>query len=643
MTVESLPVPVAPPTGASEPPAWVHRYREKVRDPDTAVAEIESGNHIFIGSGAAEPQRLVEALVKRAESVFGAEIVHILTLGLAPYVEPKWGDNFRHNALFIGPNVRDAIAQGRADYTPIFLSEIPRLFENGRVAVDVALIEVSPPDAHGYCSYGVSTDVVKPATEAAQLVIAEVNEQMPRALGDSFVHVDDLDLLVPVDYPILEATVGVPDEVAREVGRHIASLVEDGATLQMGIGTIPDSVLYYLKDKKDLGIHTEMFSDGMMHLVRRGVITNAKKSIHRGKVVAAFCMGSRALYEFVDNNPLIDFHPVSYTNDPFVIAQNDRMVSINSALEVDLTGQVCADSLGSYFYSGIGGQVDFVRGASRSKGGKAIIALPSTASDGKVSRITPQLKPGAGVVTSRGDVHYVVTEWGVAYLHGRTIQERALALISIAHPSFRAELIREAKRLKFIADDIPEIAAVYPAQWTMSHSFPKGLRVLFRPIRSTDEPMVKDLFYRLSEQSIYQRFFESLRSMPHRGLVRFVNIDYQSEMAIVGVVQDPRQPEREQIICIGAYAMNPSSNVAEVSYLVRDDFQRRGIGTFLVRYLARIARNSGVTGFVAEVLPDNTPAMKVLHRLGLPVESAHLDGSYRLSVNFQRPTHPGKS
>ena len=623
---------------APEPPAWVGRYKETVRDPAAAVAAIESGSHIFIGSGAAEPQRLVEALVKRSEEVFGAEIVHIMTLGVAPYVEPKWGDNFRHNALFIGPNVREAVAQGRADYTPIFLSEIPRLFERGRVPVDVALIEVSPPDAHGYCSYGVSTDVVKPATEAAHMVIAEVNAQMPRALGDSFLHVDDIDLLVPVSYPILETTVGVPDEIARIIGKHIASLVEDGSTLQMGIGTIPDSVLYYLKDKKDLGIHTEMFSDGMMHLVELGVITNMKKTLHKGKVVAAFCMGSKGLYDFVDNNPLIEFHPVSHTNDPFVIAQNDRMVSINSALEVDLTGQVCADSLGAYFYSGIGGQVDFVRGAARSRGGKPIIALPSTASDGKVSRITAQLKPGAGVVTSRGDVHYVVTEWGVAYLHGRTIQERALALISIAHPNFRPDLIREAKRLKFIPEDVPEIGVVYPAQWTTTHTFPGGTRLLFRPIKTTDEDMMKDLFYRLSEQSIYQRFFQSLRSMPHRGLVHFVHVDFSNEMAIVAVLQDPQQPEREEIVGVGRYFMNRSNNIAEVSYLVRDDYQRRGIGSFLIRYLARIARNSGVEGFVAEVLPDNTAAMKVLHKIGLPVETTIAEGSYRLSVSFHRPT-----
>ena len=618
---------------------WRTRYASKVRTADAAVAAIESGSHIFVGSGAAEPQELVAALVKRAESVFGTEIVHIMTLGLAPYVEPKWGENFRHNALFIGPNVREAVAQGRADYTPIFLGEIPRLFERGRVPIDVALIEVSPPDRHGFCSYGVSVDIVQAGTEAARLVIAEVNAQMPRTLGDSFLHVDDIDYLVPVDYPILETVVPEPDAIARAIGRHIASLVEDGSTLQMGIGTIPDSVLSCLRAKKDLGIHTEMFSDGMMALVQDGVITNMKKTLHKGKVIAAFCMGSKKLYDFVDNNPFIEFHPVSHTNDPFVIAQNDRMVSINSALEVDLTGQVCADSLGEYFYSGIGGQVDFVRGAARSNGGKPIIALPSTAADGTVSRITGQLKPGAGVVTSRGDVHYIVTEWGIAYLHGRTIQQRALALISIAHPRFRPALIREAKRLKLIPEDIPEISEVgmiYPGQWETAHTFGEGVRVAFRPIKATDEEMMRDLFYRLSEQTVYQRFFRSLKSMPHRDLVHFVNVDYSNEMAIVGVMEDSEKPEREQIICVGRYFLNRSSNVAEVSYLVRDDYQRRGIGTYLVRYIARIARESGIEGFVAEILPDNLPAMKILSKLGFPVETVLSGGNYQLKVSFGR-------
>ncbi len=628
-----------PSTRSAETEGWEQRYVDRVKTAADAVASVQSGDHIFIGSGAAEPQRLVEALVQRASRVFGAEIVHILTLGTAPYAESRWTENFRHTALFIGPNVRGAVQQGRADYTPVFLGEVGRLFETGRIPIDVALIQVSPPDRHGYCSYGVSVDVVKSATDAAEVVLAEVNPQMPRTLGDSFLHVNDIDALVPVDYPVPESVHPAPEEVAQEIGRHIANLIEDGSTLQMGIGTIPDSVLRNLKGKKDLGVHTEMFSDGMMDLVEAGVITNMRKTLHKGKVIASFCMGSKRLYDFVDNNPLIEFHPNAYTNDPFIIAQNQRMVSINSALQVDLTGQVCADSLGHMFYSGIGGQLDFVRGASRSKGGKPIIALPSTAEDGTISRIAPQLTPGAGVVTTRGDVHYVVTEWGVASLHGQTIRERALALISIAHPKFRPDLIREAKKLQYIEEEFPEIpepGLVYPERWEVCHSFREGVKVFFRPLKMTDEPMMKDLFYRCSEQTVYHRFFRPLKSLPRQDLMHFVQIDYSNEMGIVGVVADKEDPEKEEIICIGRYYHNRASNYAEVSYLVRDDYQKRGIGSYLVKYLARIARENGIAGFDAEVLADNPPAMRVLHKLGFPVETRAYEGVYRLRIRFER-------
>ena len=617
--------------------SWVQRYADKVKTADAAVEAIQSGDRIFLGSGAAEPQKLVEALVRRASALFGAEVVHLMTLGIAPYTEARLSDNFRHNALFIGPNVREAVQQGRADYTPVFLSEVPHLFDTGRIPIDVAMIEVSPPDRHGYCSFGVSVDVVKPAAENARVVLAEVNERMPRTLGDSFIHVDDLDAMVPVTYSLPEAQHSEPDRIAKAIGRHIASLVEDGSTIQMGVGTIPDSVLHFLRGKKDLGVHTEMFSDGMMDLVREGVITGKKKSLHPGKVIASFCFGTKSLFEFVDNNPFIEFHPSSYTNDPFVIAQNDRMVSINSALEVDLTGQVCADSLGPVFYSGIGGQLDFVRGAARSREGKPIIAFPSTARNGTVSRIVPQLTPGAGVVTTRGDVHYVVTEHGVASLHGRTIRERALALIAIADPRFRADLIRAAKKVHFIDLDVPEISgagSVYPERWETSFTLRDKTRILLRPIKITDEPLMKELFYRCSARTIYQRFFQVLKSMPHRELVRFVHLDYRREMAIVGVTQDSERPERERIVCVGRYVVEPTTEFAEVAFMVRDDYQRRGIGTRLVKDLVRVARANGVKGFEADVLGDNVAGMKVFHKLGYTVEEDRKEGACRVRVTF---------
>lgn len=631
-----LRLPTAPPPEPGEF-SWIRRYPDRVKTADAAVEAIRSGDRIFLGSGAAEPQKLVEALIRRASAVFGAEVVHLMTLGIAPYAEAKWSDNFRHNALFIGPNVREAVQQGRADYTPVFLSEVPHLFETGRIPIDVALIEVSPPDQHGYCSFGVSVDVVKPAAESAKVVLAEVNERMPRTLGDSFIHVHDLDAMVPVAYGLPEALHPEPDRIAKAIGRHIASLVEDGATLQMGVGTIPDSVLHFLHGKKDLGVHTEMFSDGMMDLVQEGVITGKRKSLHREKVIASFCFGTKRLFEFVDNNPFIEFHPSSYTNDPFVIAQNDRMVSINSALEVDLTGQVCADSLGPMFYSGIGGQLDFVRGAARSREGKPIIAFPSTARNGSVSRIVPQLTLGAGVVTTRGDVHYVVTEHGVASLHGRTIRERALALIAIADPRFRPELIREAKTLHFIDADVPEIpgaGSVYPGRWETAFTLRDKTRILLRPIKITDEPLMKELFYRCSPMTIYQRFFQVLKSMPHRELVRFVHLDYRREMAIVGVTQDPEQREREMIVCVGRYAVDPNTGFAEAAFMVRDDYQRRGIGTRLVKDLVRVARANRVKGFEAEVLGDNVAGLKVFHNLGYSVETDRKEGTYRVRVTF---------
>lgn len=422
---------------------WPQLYKERRMSAACAVAAIRSGQRIFVGSNCAEPETLVDALTARADSLTDIEIVHIMTLGRAPYSEACFEKQFHHNAFFIGANVREAVNAGRADYTPIFLSEIPALFRSAQFPLDAALILVSPPDAHGYCSLGVSVDVVKAAAESAACVIAEVNRRMPRTLGDSFLHVSQIDAFVESDYPLLELAPPLQTEVTRAIGQQVAGLIENGSTLQMGIGAIPDAVLACLTDKRDLGIHTEMFSDGLLPLVEAGVVNGRSKTLYPGKIVASFCMGTRALYDFVDNNPSIEFHPTEVVNDPFVIAQNEQMVAINAAIEVDLTGQVCADSIGERFYSGIGGQVDFLRGAARSRGGKPIIVLPSTATlrDGtQVSRIVSNLKPGAGIVTSRGDVHYVVTEWGVAFLHGKSVRERALALAAIAHPDFRDEL-----------------------------------------------------------------------------------------------------------------------------------------------------------------------------------------------------------
>jgi acetyl-CoA hydrolase len=429
---------------------WMKNYVEKRCTADEALSIVRNRETIYIHPGCAEPEKLVHALVKRAPEVENVRVIHLLTAGNADYVKPEMAGHFRHIAFFAGANVREAINSGRADFIPIFLGEIEPLIANRAIDIDIALIHVSPPDEHGFCSFGVGVDATKTAAENARTVIAQINPNMPRTLGDSFIHLNQIHYIVEVDDPILEHKQGEISETANQIAKHIAELIEDGSTLQLGIGEIPDAVLYYMKEKRDLGIHTEMVSDGVIELIEKGIINNSKKTLHRGKVILGFVLGTKALYDFIDNNPLFEFHPSQYTNDPFIISQNDKQVAINSAIEVDLSGQVCADSIGYNFYSGIGGQVDFIRGAARSEGGKPIIALPSTARNGSVSRIVPHLKEGAGVVTSRGDVHYVVTEFGVAYLHGKTIAERCKALIDIAHPDFREELTCASAKCKWL-------------------------------------------------------------------------------------------------------------------------------------------------------------------------------------------------
>ncbi|HXY41396.1 MAG TPA: acetyl-CoA hydrolase/transferase C-terminal domain-containing protein [Vicinamibacteria bacterium] len=431
--------------------SWIESYRQKVKTAEQAVAGVRSGEHVWLHAGCNNPEELVKALVARADELRGVEVTHLLTFGSADHVDPRYQGSFRHRALFTGPNVREAVNEGRADWVPVFLSEIPGLVRSRAIPVDVAFLHISPPDEHGFCSYGVGVECSKAAAESARTVVALVNHRMPRSLGDSFIHVSRLTHVVEIDRPLIElpqcTEVG---EVARAIGRNVADLIESGSTLQMGIGEIPDAVLLFLKEKRDLGIHTEMFSDGVVELFEAGVITGEAKTLHKGKIVSSFVLGSKRTFDFVDNNPFVDFHPTDYVNDPFVIAQNDRMVAINSAIAVDLTGQVCADSMGRSIYSGVGGQVDFIRGASRSQGGKPIIALPSTAKDGTISRICDTLVPGSGVVTSRADVHYVVTEYGVANLHGRSLRERAQALIACAHPQFREELLCAAQKRKLL-------------------------------------------------------------------------------------------------------------------------------------------------------------------------------------------------
>ena len=616
----------------SSDPDWQTRYADVVSTAAGAVKQIRPGQRVFVGTGCAQPQQLVHALTARSRELSDTEIVHLLTLGEAPYATRELAQCFRVNSFFIAENVRGIIQEGLGDYTPIFLSDIPSLFGSGQLPLDAALIQVSPPDARGQCSFGVSVDIVKSATENARLVIAEVNPRMPRTLGDSLIHVADIDVLVPTDEAIIEVVAPTPDDTTRRIGQYIAALVEDESTVELGIGTIPQAVLEFLKDKRDLGIHTEMFTDAIIDMIESGVITGARKSLDRGKVVASFCMGTRRLYDYIDSNPVFSFHPTEYVNDPYIIGRQHKQVAINVALEIDLTGQVCADSLGTNFYSGIGGQVDFNRGAARSRDGRAIIALPSTARDGTVSRIVTRLSPGAGVVTTRGDVHYVVTEYGVAYLHGKSVQERAIALISIAHPDFRGELLRDAIEARYLRPELADVEGklvIGPPEFRTALLLDDGTQVNFRPIHPTDEPRMRDLFYALSQETVYYRFMSRMKHIPRKEIQDFVYINHRSDIAVVGTV-----PESfgEDIIAIGRYYLNEQTNLAEVAFVVRDDWQNRGIGTFLMSHLTTIAKRNGIAGFTAEVLRANRPMQRIFNTSSCKVVSRPRDDvvSYRM-------------
>jgi acyl-CoA hydrolase/GNAT superfamily N-acetyltransferase len=606
-------------------PAWKEKYSEQVMTAAEAVAKVKPGSRVFIGTGCAQPQELVAALTERAAELTDTEIMHLLTMGDAPYAHKELSKFFRVNSFFISQNVRDIIQEGLGDYTPIFLSDIPRLFHSGRIPIDYAFIQVTPPDGQGRCSLGVSVDIVKSAAENAGMVVAEVNPRMPRTLGDSFISVFDIDVLVPVDREILEYTQPEPDENTKRIGEFVAGLIEDGSTMELGIGRIPHSVLQHLGDKKELGIHTEMLTDAIVGLVEKGVITGSRKSMDQG---------TKKLYDYIDNNPVFSFHPSEYVNDPFLISRQHKMVAINVALEVDLTGQVCADSLGTKFYSGIGGQVDFNRGAAHCPDGKAVIAMPATAGKGKISRIVTHLSKGAGVVTTRGDVHYVVTEYGVAYLHGKSVQERALALISISHPDFRAGLLKQAIEAKYVSADLANFEnrmSSGPAELRTAMLLDDGTRISFRPVNATDEPRMKDLFYALTQETLYYRFMSRIKSVPKKQIQDFTYIDHRTEVALVGTLPEVHGDE---IIAIGRYYLDRKTNRAEVAFIVHDKWQNRGVGSFLYKHLSNIARGNGIAGFTAEVLGDNRRMQAVFNNSGHKVRSRMSEGVYHFDIDL---------
>jgi acyl-CoA hydrolase/GNAT superfamily N-acetyltransferase len=599
---------------------WQERYASKRATADEAVCRIPPGRPILIASGAAEPLGLVEALGRQASHFSDNTVVHLMTLGPAPYVDPALADHFRHNAFFIGSNVRGAVHEGRADYTPVFLSQIPQLIRARRMPVDVALIQCTPPDKFGYVNIGVSVDIVMAAIEAARLVIAEVNPRVPWVYGAGFLKMDRVDLWTWNDVPLIEHLPEEPGEVELEIGRNVASLIGDGSTLQAGIGMIPDAVLRALGDKRDLGVWTEMFSDGVIDLIERGVITGRYKTIHPGKVTSSFTFGSQRLYDYVDRNPLFTFQPSDYVNDPRRIAEQHKMVAINSALQVDLTGQVCADSIGTRFYSGIGGQVDFIRGAAMCPDGRPIIALRSTAKGGSVSRIVATLTEGAGVVTSRGDVRYVVTEHGVADLLGKSIRERAVALTAIAHPDFRRELLADAKARHYVFSDQLEPRGCYPREIERRVTARTGETLLLRPIRPTDEAKLVGLFYEMSGDALYKRFMRVVKHVAHEERQYFLDVDYADNMAVVLATSDPRTEPR--IVAIAQYFRQPGADSAEVGFIVEDAWQGKGLGRILVDEMIRLARQNGIRTLTANVLASNQSMLHLFRQAGVEMSTA---------------------
>jgi len=616
------------------------QFPQKFVEEKEIFGHIHRGDRIFIASACGEPQYLVNALVRYTESYpkafFDTEVIHIWTLGLAPYTEERFKYNFRHNSFFIGNSTREAVNNGTADYTPIFLSEIPRLFARKIVPIDAALIQTSPPDEHGYMSLGVSVDIVKAAVDNASLVIAQVNSFMPRTHGDSFIHISKVDYIVPKDEPILEYLYeeDIHPETTQEIGRNVARLIEDGDTIQVGYGAVPNAILTNLMGKKHLGVHTELISDGIVELMKTGVIDNSKKTIDTGKTISAFCMGKKETYDYIDDNPSIEFKSVDYTNNMLVIARHERFTAINSALEIDLTGQSTAESLGKTFYSGMGGQANFMRGAMLAKRGRAILVLPSTASNGSISRIVPFLKEGAGVTLNRGDIHYVVTEYGIAYLHGKNIRERAMELISISHPKFRKDLIQQAKALGLIYKDqafIPGKVGEYPKELETYRTTKSALEIELRPVKISDEPLLKDFFYSLSDNSLFRRFISSRRDIPHERLQEFVIIDYSKEVSIVATINND---EKEVIVGLGQYIILPNSHTAEVAFVVADKYQNMGVGNELLSYLTLLAKKQGLLGFAAEVLVENRPMMYLFEKAGFSISKRTEGDVYQLTMGF---------
>jgi acyl-CoA hydrolase/RimJ/RimL family protein N-acetyltransferase len=600
---------------------------------EDALASVRSGDRVFVGTACAAPKTLIAGLENRATYLDHVQLVYFLTSGLPlEFDEGSSGTKFKHKVFFVGTDAKEAIKRGKADYIPISLAQVPRLIETGRMPIDVALIQVSSPDKNGFVSLGISVDITRQAVLKARTVIAEVNPNMPFTLGDTLIPLERIEHLTYVDAPVTEYIHDPVDSVAEQIARYVARIIDDGATLQIGLGQIPNEMLKYLTNRRNLGIHSDVITDPIVHLVENGIITGSQKSINEGKVVASYCIGTNRLYELIDENPAFSFHPIDYVANAAVIAENNKMVSVTQAFAIDLMGQVCSDQFEGEFYSGVSTQPDFIRGAANSSGGKPIICLASTTPNGSKSRIRPLLLEGEGVTIARSDVHYVVTEYGYAYLFGKSIRDRALALIEIAHPSFRKWLLDEGKRLGYLhQNQVLKSVVAYPTEEERNVKLKDGEEITIRPSKASDLEGLQDLFYHMRPEDIYTRFFSRMKSLSISMAQHLCNVDYDSEMAFMAVTGEA---EDEQIIGSACYFVDQSANMAEVAYMIRAEWQGKGLGIALQKRITEYAKSKGLLGFTMDILADNTKMKRLVQREN-NVSINLSDGVYEVAVKFE--------
>jgi len=600
------PAPATPPLDPT-----LAAYARKVTSAADALATLPKGGHVFVGTASATPRHLTHTLETMPDPPADIELVHFITSGAVPHdAEGRATTRFRHRTFFVGTDMRAAVRQGLAEYVPMSIARVPELVRIGRIRVDAALVQVSPPDEFGYVSLGISVDVLPAVITRADLVIAEVNPNMPRSMGDSMVHVGEIDWLVPNDAPLGEFVHPATEErVVEQIARYISGIIEDGSTLQIGLGRVTNAALKYLVDRRDLGIHSDVITEAIVPLLERGILTGARKSSQRGKIVTSFAIGNRRLYDLIDRNPLFSFQPIDVISHPSTIAAQHRMVSVTQAFAIDLTGQVCVDQLDGEFYGGIAAQGEFLRGASRSEGGKAIICLASTTDDGTQSRVRAVLGAGEGVTIARTDVHFVVTEYGIAHLFGKSIRERAIALIEVAHPKFRAALFDEARKAGLVpATQTLQNMRAYPVEEEVTVALKDGRRVLLRPAASADGAGIRDLFHAMSETDVYTRFFGRVRELSAQDVQRLCNVNFENEVAFVAATGPRENPE---IVAQSCYFIDPSTNLAETAFMVSTKWQGCGLGAALQRRMIEHAKSRGIRGFVADILSSNANMIRL--------------------------------